>query len=75
MIENGLLHSKCFHQCIFRKCLISAIAYDIYNLYQHQYLSVKVDESLRTVDVVEGCKTGHGAVYGHGVGPKLAPPC
>ncbi len=39
------------------------------------YLSVEVDESLGTVDVVEGCKTWHGAVDGHGMGPKLTPAC
>ena len=38
-----------------------------------KYLSVEVDESLGTVDVVEGCETGHRTVDGHGVGTKLTP--
>ena len=42
---------------------------------QLTYLFVEVDETLRAVDIVEGCKARNGPVDGHGVGPELTPAC
>ena len=40
---------------------------------QHANLLVKVDETLRAIDIVERRKAGHCAVDGHRMGPKFPP--